>query len=185
VSASPAGAGTRAGQRGAAAALLGCAYLLASRRVVRVDAAHGRTRGRAAAGALCAGAGPALLVAQRLASGGARWQPPPSAAGRTLLSGYVLAGALLEEVLWRAPLILLDGRTGDRALAGWAVLSGAGFLALHLRRDGARSLPVHLTTTTSWTASALLARQLRWPVLAHAGYNLAAISLRDRGTDRS
>jgi hypothetical protein len=56
--------------------------------------------------------------------------------------------------------------------------SAAGFLALHVRRDGADSLPVHLTTTASWTVSALLGRRLRWPVLCHAGYNFASAVLR-------
>jgi hypothetical protein len=198
--------GLQAWQRGATAAALGGGYLLASRHIAGrgnpdecAPARAGTTRAgttragttragtaRAAAAALCAGCGPALLVVNRLGTAGARWRPPPSTAGRLLLGGYVAAGALLEEVLWRAPLILIRARTGTRPSArhasGAAALSAAGFLALHLRRDGARSLPAHLTTTASWTLAALVGRQLRWPLIAHAGYNFAAASLRAAGT---
>jgi hypothetical protein len=186
---------SRAWERTTAAATLGAAYLLARRHRAPRDSVPGGPA-RAAAGALCAAGGPALLVLRRLGGENARWLPPPSVAGRLLLGGHVLAGALVEEVLWRGPLILLatPARTGARAASARravpvamrtvpaALLSAAGFLALHVRRDGAGSLPVHLTTTASWTASALLGRQLRWPVLCHAGYNFAAAGL--RATDR-
>lgn len=186
-----AGPGARAWQRGATATVLGGGYLLVRRHGAQPNGSSAGARTRAAAGALCAGGGPALLIARRLGGRQACWRPPASTAGRLLLGGYVAGGALVEEALWRAPLILICERTGSRpAVAarrvGWpAALSAAGFLALHVRRDGARSLPAHLTTTASWTVSALLGRQLRWPVLGHAGYNFAAASLRARGAQAS
>jgi hypothetical protein len=59
-----------------------------------------------------------------------------------------------------------------------AALAGAGFVGLHLRRDGRAALPVHALNTAAWTAATLLGRRLRWPVLAHAAYDLLALTLR-------
>lgn len=107
--------------------------------------------------------------------GGVRWQPPPSTIGRLMLGGYVAGAALFEELLWRAPVTL--PRTA-RGTAGLAAASAAGFMALHLRRDGTASVRAHLLATASWTGSTLIGHRLRWPVLSHALYNYAALTLR-------
>lgn len=138
-----------------------------------------RARGPAWDGVLLAFAGPALAVAATLvrhrAAGGLRVAAPPSWAGRLLLAGRLAANALVEELLWRAPLTRLRPG-GVRLFAGTA--GAAAFVGLHLRRDGARALPVHALTTASWTAAALLDRRLRWPVVSHTAYNYAAVVLR-------
>lgn len=171
-------------QRIAAAAVLGVAYLTVRRRYGVEPSRHHLHRcrdgraSRAARGASAALAGPLLAISGRVVGDSTRWQQPPSAAGRLMLAGYLGSGALVEELLWRSPLTVLRGRT-SRAIA--SLLSAAGFLWLHLRRDGAGSAPAHLLTTASWTASTLLALQLRWPVLSHTLYNYAAVSLRPVG----
>lgn len=136
----------------------------------------GAGRGRSAGGFLVAAVSP-LVAGVTARRNRARWRRP-SPAGLALVVTHAASVALAEELLWRAPLLRL--RTGPaRAVA--AVAAGAGFVGLHLRRDGWPALPVHALNTTVWTASTLLGRRLRWPVLAHAGYDLLALGLSGTG----
>ena len=166
--------GRRLGERAVAAAILGCAYGL-SNAYRYVAANRPRPRRRAALAPAVAGAGPLLLIGGSLARGGQRLQAPPSGVGLVMLGGYLASGVLAEELLWRAPLTF--GRT-CRGTACLAVLSGAGFVALHVRRDGLASTPLHAVNTASWTASVVLGRRLRWAMLSHFLYNCLAVSLR-------
>jgi membrane protease YdiL (CAAX protease family) len=100
---------------------------------------------------------------------------PATPLGLALLAAYAGSVALCEELLWRAPLLRLPAGPVRGAAA---VLAGAGFAGLHLRRDGRRAGPVHAFNTAAWTAATLLGGRLRWPVLAHAAYDLLALSLR-------
>jgi hypothetical protein len=156
-------------RRTGALAVLGAVYLPVA---VRRRARPGRRSAQRVAAV--AAAGPLLLIGSRLARSGMRRPPALSALGRLVLGGYVASGALVEELMWRAPLTLPRTARGRVCAAG---LSGSGFLLLHLRRDGAASAPAHLITTASWTTAAVLARRLRWVVLSHALYNYLVISL--------
>ncbi|SHG04522.1 CAAX protease self-immunity [Jatrophihabitans endophyticus] len=119
---------------------------------------------------------PGVAVAR--VAGGARWTlPAPSPQGLTLLALWVGSGALVEELLWRAPLTLLAPGWRRRALAA---ASGAGFFAAHVRRDGMAATMVHAPNTVSWTAAALLARRVHPSLVAHLGYNAVALGLRPR-----
>lgn len=91
-----------------------------------------------------------------------------SSASRVLLVGYVLPGAVLEELIWRAP--LTSGARRRRR----AAVSMAGFAALHVRRDGIASTPVHLALAAAWTTAALLGRTIVWTSVSHAAYNYLA-----------
>jgi membrane protease YdiL (CAAX protease family) len=158
--------------RGLAAVLLGQVHL-----AFRRPPAAGRPWFASAA---IASAAPALLVARTLRRSDSRWSPPRSGSGRALLVGYVLTGVLVEELVWRAPLLHL--RPGRGQFCG-ALVSATAFSALHLRRDGLRTAPIHVPNTVGWTLATLLAGRLRWALLAHTGYNVAALSLRAAGTD--
>ncbi|MEO8888781.1 MAG: CPBP family intramembrane glutamic endopeptidase [Jatrophihabitantaceae bacterium] len=127
------------------------------------------------AAAIVAFAGPMLVVGGSVLRTRARWQPPPSLLGRLMLGGHVASGAVLEELLWRAPLTVPRSRGAGTVAAG---VSAAGFLALHVRRDGRPSVPVHAVTTASWTVAAVLGRRVRWSILSHALYNFLVLSLR-------
>lgn len=124
--------------------------------------------------------GPAGCVVHACRRRGGRWAPPRSPAARVLLAGHALAGAAAEELAWRGPLLHL--RPGPGRLVA-AVAGGVGFVAAHLPRDGRRGIPVHAVTTASWTAAALTGRRLRWSILAHAAYNVAAVVLRPPAGD--
>jgi hypothetical protein len=138
-------------------------------------ARHRRAAGRPVGAAGLALAGPAVLIGRALLRRDLRWQPPSSPAGRLLLVGYLGAGAVAEELAWRAPLTYLPpGRL--RAVA--SLVSGAGFVAAHLPRDGRASIPMHGLNTAGWTAAALAGHRARWSALSHTGYNLAAVTLR-------
>jgi hypothetical protein len=145
------------------------AGLLGARRVRR------RSDVGAPVGARVAGAVLALAVPGGAAAlTRATFIAPASPAGRGLLVGHVFSGALLEELLWRAPL------TDDRHRIRRAALSMTGFVALHVRRDGAASAPIHVVLAGAWTASALLGRTIRWTCLSHAAYNYLALTGRPR-----
>jgi len=131
---------------------------------------HPSRRARWAA-AIVAAAPPAALVTRAACQPGARWQPPPSPTVRTLLTAHVLSSAVIEEVVWRG---VLTRRHHPRNLA---IASALGFVAAHLPRDGGRSAPAHAVNAVAWTLSASIGRRLRWSVLAHTGYNLAAHTL--------
>jgi hypothetical protein len=166
--------GRRLGERAIAAAVLGCAYGL-SNAYRYVAASRPQPRRRAALAPAAAGAGPLLLIGGSLARGGQRLRVPASGVGVAMLGGYLASGVLAEELLWRAPLTLCRTR---RSAACVAVLSGAGFVGLHVRRDGFASAPVHAVNTAAWTVSVVLGRRLRWAVLSHFLYNCLAVSLR-------
>ena len=127
---------------------------------------------------LCAGIGPGVLV--RRAVPGARWSPPPSGAGKAMLAGYVLAVAMIEEILYREPVSRYAGQERRAAALATGVAGAAHFVALHVRRDGVGALAAHAVNAGCWTSSALLGRTVRWSVAAHAAYNYAAMSLRAR-----
>jgi membrane protease YdiL (CAAX protease family) len=166
-------AGRRLRERAVAAAVLGCAYGLSN--AYRYVAASRPQPPRRAAAAAVAGAGPLLLIGGSLARGGQRLRVPASGVGLVMLGGYLASGVLAEELLWRAPLTFCRTR---RSAACVAMLSSAGFVGLHVRRDGLASAPVHAVNTASWTASVVFGRRLRWPMLSHFLYNCLAVSLR-------
>jgi membrane protease YdiL (CAAX protease family) len=180
-----AGSATTA-QRAVAAMLLGAAHLLVStRRTTRLhspapdpDPVRGR---RPAGSAALAFAGPIGAVGRVLAQGDVRWRPPGSPAGAALLGLHVGAGALIEELIWRSPLIYVC-RAGGRVPI--AIGAGLLFVAVHLPRDGARGLPVHALNTAAWTSAALFDRRIRWSVFSHAAYNYVALAL-GAATDES
>ena len=122
------------------------------------------------AAALLATAPSAALVTHAAQQPGMRWQPPPSPTAQALLVAHVLSSAVIEEVLWR-------GVLARRHPRGLAIASVLGFVAAHVPRDGRRSAPIHAVNATAWAMSASRGRRLRWPVLAHTGYNLAAHTL--------
>lgn len=157
--------GRRFAQRAMAAAALGAVHRAG--RGTRPPTSGLRS---ALAGALAL-AGPAAVVGPRLAGGTVSYRSPGSWSGRLILGGYLSAGVLVEELLWRGPLA-----TG-RARTVRAALSGAGFAAIHVRRDGRSSAPAHLVLAAAWTTSVLIGRQLRWAVLSHLGYNCLAVCL--------
>jgi CAAX prenyl protease-like protein len=136
------------------------------------------TPARPGVAAVLAAAGPGALVSRALRRG--RWSPPPSATGKAMLTGYVLAVALIEETLYRGPVSRYAGQERRVAALVTASLSVAGFVALHVRRDGARTFGAHLVNAGCWTASAFAGRSLRWSIAAHSAYNYAAMSLRAR-----
>jgi hypothetical protein len=124
---------------------------------------------------LVAAAGPAGVVTCARVRRGGRFQRLGPAPVTALAVLRALAGALIEEVIWRGPVLRLTSRPA-RALA--VLGGGVGFVGLHLRRDGRAAWPVHAVNTASWTAAALVGGSVRWPVLSHAAYNVAAWSLR-------
>jgi CAAX prenyl protease-like protein len=131
-------------------------------------------RGRLVGPALAA-LGPVGTIGYVCSHRGARCVPPPSTAARLMLAGHALAGAAAEELAWRGPLLRVRSRRG-RLVAG--IGAGGAFVATHLPRDGRPALPVHAVNTAAWTAAVLTAHRVRWSILAHAGYNVAAIVLR-------
>lgn len=144
------------------------AVVLGARAVgVRRRTPH-RRPGGAVAGSLALAAAVPVAAARR-----GEVSLPASGAGRLLLIGYVLPGAVVEELLWRGPLTRAPSARGTAT-------SVAGFVALHVLRDGVRSAPAHLTLACTWTASALLGRTVVWSALSHGAYNLIALSVRPR-----
>jgi hypothetical protein len=111
----------------------------------------------------------------RRTRGAAARAVPPSAAGKLLLAAYVGSGAILEELAWRACLVW----PMRRGVRGCLMAGGAyGFAAVHVRRDGPGSAPVHLLNTLAWTACAACGGRMRWPVTSHFLYNWIAITRR-------
>jgi hypothetical protein len=143
-------------------------------RHVRGGRREARSRVRQPLAGLLAVAGPVTVVAQVAGRRGPGRRAPASPAGTTLLLTYVMAGALSEELLWRAP-ATWPRSAPVRALV--ALTGAVGFVAVHVHRDGPASLRVHLLTTSSWTASVLAGRGLRWSVLSHVAYNWAALTM--------
>jgi hypothetical protein len=140
--------------------------------------AHPPKASRAAAilGPLLAVAGPALLVGRALGRPRARWVWPTSTSGRIAVVTHAVSAAFAEELSCRATLL--------RVAPGWrrrsaAALAGGAFVLAHLRRDGRGAWRPHAMNTASWTASTLIARRIRWPVLAHVAYDIAALTIHE------
>jgi hypothetical protein len=133
------------------------------------------TRARPAGHQLAAGAialaGPASIIVTR--ARGRQWavRMPPSATGRALLGGYILAGVLAEELLWRAP---LTWPLPARVRLALGVAGTASFAALHPSPAAGGSRWPHVITGASWTASTLTTGKIGWSVLGHVAYNTAA-----------
>ena len=138
---------------------------------------HGARRRRiqGTLGAVIAGAAPTVILLAARRRTRIRLAPPPTMAGKTLLVLHVLSTVVLEELIWRAPLGL---PVGPRPRAVLTTLSGVGFLAVHVRRDGAAQAGPHLINTTGWTLSAFVSHTAVWSGAAHAVYNTAALLLR-------
>lgn len=136
------------------------------------------TPSRAVLAAAWAVAGPGALVRGALRRG--RWSPPPSGTGKAMLTGYVLAVATVEELLYRRPVSRYAAGERRTAALVTAAASTAAFVALHVRRDGARSLTAHAVNAGCWAGSAFVGRTVRWSTAAHAAYNYAAMSVRAR-----
>lgn len=135
----------------------------------------GERAGHGPAGCTIAFAGPlavaGLTLARRQAPG-VRLRLPPSWPGRALLAVHLARRVVVEEALWRAPLVRLRTRSVRLLAAG---VSGAGFVAIHVDRDGLRTLPAHAALTAAWTTSVLLDRRVRWALASHLLYNYAAV----------
>jgi membrane protease YdiL (CAAX protease family) len=136
-----------------------------------------RSRPRSIAGAAFAFAGPVAAIATRIRGRSVALSPPPSPLGKAMLGGYILAGVLAEELAWRKVLTYRLPRT---PLVAVTVVSTAGFVLAHLRRDGRGNASVHTANTIGWTASALTSGSIRWSVLGHWTYNCVALSLRSQ-----
>jgi membrane protease YdiL (CAAX protease family) len=132
-------------------------------------------RRRALLGCALAIGAPTAVLLDTARAGPVQVELPRSATGKVLLSGHVLATVVLEELLWRSPLTLPLGRTTKLVLAA---VSASGFAAAHVGRDGWPNSRPHIVNTLGWTASALAARSVIWSALAHACYNLSALTLR-------
>lgn len=158
-------------RRAIAAAALCAAYRLRATGRPKARRARPARQLQAAVAALT---GPALAIGVAAVRSGVRWQPPTSAAARTILVAYLASGAVVEELIWRGPL-LLPGGTARRAAI--AVLGGCGFVGAHLRRDGLDGARVHALTTSAWTCATLLGGRLRWPILGHTLYNITVVCL--------
>ena len=117
--------------------------------------------------ALLAVAPSAMLVARAARRPSVRWRRArPATYG--LLVIHVLSGAVIEEVVWRG-VLTRPGRPRVVTLG-----SALGFVAAHVPRDGRAGSRSHAINAAAWTVSASAGQRLRWPVLAHAGYNVAA-----------
>lgn len=162
--------------RAALAAVLAARY----RRRTTARSRPGRRR-TALAGTLAATGPVAAIATARRA--GTRFRSPGAAPVRHLLVAvaYATVTAAAEELLWRAPLLRIAG--GRRRLAT-TVLAGSGFVAVHLPRDGWAALPVHALNTASWSAATLIGRRVRWAVVAHTAYDVAAYELRPAEVNR-
>jgi len=158
-----------------AALALGVAY-----RARRRPGAAARPRRSGLAAALAA-TGPAAVVTGAVRGRPVTWRAPGTPITAALLVARVVAGAVIEEVLWRGPVAVGRG-SGAGIRAG---VLGVAFVALHLARDGGSAWRAHVPNTVAWTLAALVDRRLRWPVLSHAGYNLAAVCLRPADTPGS
>lgn len=158
---------------------LGTAHLLLRRHSPgQTSTPSASSRRRRLTSALAA-VGPVATVGHAVVMQRGRWQLPRSGAGKALLVGHVVAGAWVEELLWRGPLVHL--RPGPlRALA--ALGSGLAFVGVHVPRDGWRAVPVQTLNAASWTAATLTDGRVWRSVVSHAGYNLAALALRAPAT---
>lgn len=91
--------------------------------------------------------------------------------------GFVLLHAasvsVLEELVYRLPVVLAPA--GRRlALAG---LFTAAFGLVHLPRGGRRGARVALLLGGGWTQAATSSRSVFWPIVGHACYDFAVLSL--------
>jgi membrane protease YdiL (CAAX protease family) len=91
-----------------------------------------------------------------------------------MLAGYVITGALAEELLWRQPLTYPLPR---RIRLAMAAISGSGFVLAHLPRDGREAAAIHTINTSSWTAAAIAGRSIRWPMISHCVYNWLSLTV--------
>jgi hypothetical protein len=160
--------------------LLLCAGLLMRRRRQRLPSeAVATRRGAQLLAAFLAAGGPLAVLVPRLLRGPVRVVGPPSATGRVLLAVHLAAVSGAEELLWRAPLC-----TTPRPLRlSRAVVHAVVFTAAHVRRDGRGTVAVHTALAATWTASALVARRIRWAFLAHLCYDLAAVLIQPAAHD--
>ncbi len=127
--------------------------------------------------ALAVGVPVALVCSSLGGRGRLHWQRRGVAA-EAVVAGYVISGAVAEELLWRAPPLLLT----RRGLS--ATSSALVFAALHVRRDGPDSAAGHLVLTGAWSIAAALDRTVFWPVVGHVLYNYLALSLTVPASER-
>jgi hypothetical protein len=120
--------------------------------------------------AVIATAGPAVLFTRAALRTPMSWRAPQTAGARLGLMAVVVAGAATEEGLWRGPLTY-PMRVSRRLAVG--ACGAAGFVAVHLPRDGRAGAPVHTVNALSWTLAAMVDRSIAWPLIAHTGYNMA------------
>lgn len=127
-----------------------------------------------------AGLAPAGAVGVTLARSRAAWRPPRTVAGRILVLAHLASGVVVEELLWRAPLLRLRSRPLRLAAASTSITL---FAAAHVRRDGVRSLGVHVPIAAGLTLATLVEGRVRAAVIAHLLYNVVAVCLVDATAD--